>query len=483
MHRHVAVLAVFFSMGLIALPAGLRAQPAPAVGTAPVLKIDHEVGTTRELTLALGDNRLLVLSEQIVRVSVANPAVADLKVVTRTQVLLTAKGVGATDLTLWNKQDVPLVLSLQVTRNLESLRRQMRTLFPGQKITVSAVGEIVVLSGEVTDLRVPERAVEVAKLQADKVANLIQVAGNQQVQLEVKFAEVSRTGLREIGLNFLYKDPAKGRVGGITGPGSSAGATALVPGTGAVGGPPEIFTPNNFNTFSLFFSSSNKFPFSAMLSLLESTGLSKTLAEPTLVALSGQEAKFLAGGEFPVPISSGLGTVSVLWKKFGILLNFTPTVITEGVINLRMASEVSDIDPSASITVSGITIPGLKSRQSETTIRLGDGQSFAVAGLLSDKVRAQVDKLPLLGDIPILGALFRSSSFRRDETELLVVVTARLVRPMAPHEVPPLPTEDELNDPNDFQLFLMGRIGTPRQLHSRFAADGRGPAGEIGFIR
>jgi pilus assembly protein CpaC len=209
--------------------------------------------------------------------------------------------------------------------------------------------------------------------------------------------------------------------------------------------------------------------------------------------MSGQEAKFLAGGEFPIPVSTGLGAVSIQWKKFGIILNFTPTVVSEDILNLKLASEVSDIDPSRSITIGGFSIPALVSRQSETTIRLSDGQSFAIAGLLSNQTRSQIDKVPLLGDIPILGALFRSTSYRRAESELLVVVTARLTKPVAPHEVPRLPTEDELNDPNDFELFLLGSEGrdpppqadkgpsgaaAPGPLHAR-----RGPSGEIGFIR
>ena len=220
------------------------------------------------------------------------------------------------------------------------------------------------------------------------------------------------------------------------------------------------------------------------------------LAEPTLVALSGQEAKFLVGGEFPIPLSTALGQVTVSWKKFGILLNFTPTVIDDGALHLKLASEVSDIDPARSVTVGGFSIPGLTSRQSETTVRLADGQSFAIAGLLSDRVRSQVNRIPLLGDLPILGALFRSVSYQRDESELLVVVTAHLAKPVAPHEVPRLPTEDELNDPERHPAVPLraGRGAAGGRLTSREQADApaqptqtamteRGPSGELGFIR
>jgi len=463
-----------------------RAEEAPP---ATEIKVDREVGAARNLALEMGQNRLLVLSEPIARVSVADPKVADLKVITSTQLLLTAHGVGSTDLTLWNKKDEPLVLALLVTRNLDALRRQLHELFPSENIKVSAAGDLVVMSGEASDVRVPERAAEVAQLHAERVVNLIRVSGDQQVQLEVKFAEVSRTGLREMSVNILHRDSSGRFVAGMSSPTVPADAFVSVPGTG---GPP-IPAPSASNAFSLFFSGLARFPFSAMLSLLESNGLAKTLAEPTLVAMSGQEAKFLAGGEFPIPVSTGLGAVGIQWKKFGFILNFTPTVVSEGILNLKLASEVSDVDPNRSVSIGGFTVPALISRQSETTVRLSDGQSFAIAGLLSNQTRSQIDKVPLLGDIPILGALFRSTSYRRAESELLVVVTARLTKPVAPHELPRLPTEDELNDPNDFELFLMGSEGReppPQEdkrpsgaapsgpLHAR-----RGPSGEIGFIR
>jgi pilus assembly protein CpaC len=483
-------LLLFSVFSLTAFPGIARAVEPPQI------HIDREVGAHKELSLEVGQNRLLILSEQIVRVSVAEPRVADLKVITPTQLLLTAKGVGATDLTLWNRRDDPFVISLRVGRNLESLRKQLKELFPQETIEVTAAGDLVVLSGEVGDVRVPERAAEVAKLHAERLTNLIHVRGNQQVQLEVKFAEVSRKGLREMSFNVFTQDALGRFVGGMVNPSTNPGQALSVPGTGGYGLPP-IYPPGSGSAFSVFFSGLPRFPFSAMVSLLESTGLAKILAEPTLVAMSGQEARFLAGGEFPIPTSTGLGAVSVMWKKFGIILNFTPTVIDEQTIHLRMAAEVSDVDPTRGVTVGGFNIPGLTSRQSETTVRLGDGQSFAIAGLLSNRIRSQVDKIPLLGDLPILGMLFRSVSYQRDESELLVVVTARLARPLAPHEVPPLPTDDELNDPGDLELFLLGgqnrrpgpkpkdeaapssEVSTERASNDR----ARGPSGELGFIR
>jgi pilus assembly protein CpaC len=461
----------------------LLSEAAPAADAPTQIHIDREVGAAKDLSLEVGQNRLLVLSEQIVRVSVADPRVADLKVITPTQLLLTAKGVGATDLTLWNRHDDPLVVALRVGRNLEALRKQLKELFPQDNITVTAAGDLVVLSGEVSDVRMPDRAAEVAKLHADRVANLLRVRGNQQVQLEVKFAEVSRSGLRDMSFNVFHQDSLGRFVGGLTGPSTPPNgfSTPPIPGTG-VYGVPDVYNPNTGGAFSVFFSGLPRFPFSAVVSLLESTGLAKILAEPTLVALSGQEARFLAGGEFPVPFSTGFGgNISVQWKKFGIILVFTPTVIDENTIHLRLSAEVSDVDPARGVTIGGFSLPGLTTRQSETTVRLSDGQSFAIAGLLSNRIRSQIDKVPLLGDIPILGALFRSIAYRRDESELLVVVTGRLARPLAPHEVPPLPTDYELNDPNDLELFLLGSEG--RRPPPKEEDKQRGPSGEVGFIR
>lgn len=485
-------LLILFGLAVLLAPAPGVSQPAAVPESAQQIRIDREVGSVRELDLEVGQNRLLILSEPLKTVSVAEPRVADLKVITQTQLLLTAKGVGSTDLTLWNRRDEPLVVALRVTRNLEQLRKQLKEFFPQETIHVSAAGELVVLSGEASDVRVPERAAEVARLHADKVANLIKVRGNQQVQLEVKFAEVSRRGLREMSFNVFHRDPLGRFVTGVAGPATQPDGFLSVPGTGGLRTPP-VYPPNTGGAFSIFFSGLPRFPFSAMVALLESSGLAKILAEPTLVAMSGQEAKFLAGGEFPIPYSQGLGAVTIQWKQFGIILRFVPTVIDEGTIHLRLAAEVSDVDPGRGITIGGFNVPGLTSRQSETTVRLGDGQSFAIAGLLSNRIRSNIDRIPLFGDLPILGALFRSVDYRRDESELLVVVTARLARPMAPHEVPPLPTDDELNDPNDFELFLLGSEGrrpprgraggVPAGADRRAQSGVRGPGGEIGFIR
>ncbi|MFC1610201.1 type II and III secretion system protein family protein [Myxococcota bacterium] len=496
----ITVRALFAVSAMTALSAAAFAKSSTVP---PKLRIDREVGAVHELRLEAGQNRLLVLSEAIGRVSVANPDVADLKVVTPTQLLLTAKGVGNTDLTLWNKKDEPLVVALLVTRNLEGLRQQLRDLFPEETIGVAAAGDLVILTGEVSDVRLPERLAEVAKLHAGKVANLVKVSGEQQVQLEVKFAEVKRSGLKELGANFFHRSVDYRTNSGMSGPGNMGNflnntQSPTVPMAGMRSGPlgrfggnpPDVPAPAYGDSFSFWISNFNSyFPFAFMLSILESSGMAKTLAEPTLVTLSGQKASFLAGGEIPVPMSASLGQVNVEWKKFGVRLEFTPTVIGKDTVHLHLYTEVSDLDPNTAVMISGYTIPGLTSRQGETTIRLADGQSFAIAGLLSDSVRSQIDRVPLLGHLPILGALFRSTAWQRDETELLVVVTARLARPVAPHEVPPLPTDYEENDLSNFELLLMGWDSTSTSPNSSSsnghaaALDRRGPVGVVGFVR
>ena len=418
----------------------------------------------KDVTMEVGETKLMRLTAPIVRVSIADPEVADVQVVTPEQVLITAKSVGFTHLILWSTREEPLVVAVSCTRNLDQLRAQFEGLFPETDIQVSAVGDLIVLSGTVNDLRLPSRAAEVAQLHSEKVANLIQVTGDQQVQLDVRFAEVSRSGLRKMGTNILFQDNARGLVAGEVPPGSVPGSylntTELwVPGTNG-NSPPFVGTPDHGGAFNFLFSTAfSRFPFSAILSILAQEGLAKVLAEPTLTALSGQEATFHSGGEVPILIAQALGSTSVKFKKFGVLLKFSPTVLGERIMSLKLGLEVSEPDPTAGVSLNGNIIPGFRTRNSETTIRLRDGQSFAVAGLLSDQSRSVMSKVPWLGDLPILGALFRSTNYQRQETELLMVVTAHLVKPLQPGEVPIMPGEDEFNDPSDFELFVLGSSG------------------------
>ena len=375
---------------------------------------------------------------------------------------------------------------------IEVLRERLRAIAPNDKIEVQTAGAAIILTGQVRDVLLATEAERLAAAYAagtgqpgttPQVINLIQVVGNVQVQLEVRFAEVSRTALRQMGVNLWARTAGGNAVtGGLLGPNTTVG-NGVAPDLGTSdlanqlqlpGGLPVITSPIQ-GAFSLLFASAanGDFPLSATVSLLSSRGFAKTLAEPTLVALSGQEATFLAGGEFPIPIPQALGVISVEYKKFGVQLHFTPFVLADDTIQLKLQAIVSDIDFSVGLRLANATVPGLLQRESSTTIRLRDGQSFAIAGLLSDKMVSTVDKIPVLGDLPIIGALFRSTSFRREESELLVVVTPHVVAPMGKGERIPLPGEDEISDPGDLELFLLG-IG---ESHSA------APEGKVGFMR
>ncbi|HJZ89098.1 MAG TPA: type II and III secretion system protein family protein [Polyangia bacterium] len=377
---------------------------------------------------------------------------------------------------------------------LEGLRDRLHFIFPGQKVEVQQLGLSLILSGQVKDAATAQEIEHVVTSYVAgftppgggslQIVNLLQVIGVQQVQLEVRFAEVSRTALRQIGVN-LWTRTGGGRgdvAGGLLGP-STGLNNALAPDLGSPLANGQLQLPNGLpvitspisGAFSLIFASAanSDVPLSGAVSLLASRGFAKTLAEPTLVALSGQEATFLAGGEFPIPIPQALGVISVEFKKFGVQLRFTPFVLADETIQLKLQTAVSDIDFSIGLRLANATVPGLVQRESGTTVRLRDGQSFAIAGLLSDKMRSTIDKVPLLGDLPILGALFRSSSFQREESELLVVVTPHLVAPVAKGERIVLPGEDEISEPGDLELFLFG-LG---ESHAP------APTGRVGFIR
>jgi pilus assembly protein CpaC len=451
-------------------------------------------GERRVLDVPIGTARQVRIGAAVSRVSVARKEVADVAAFPPDEILLTGKHVGETEVTIWGRSgEVYTTYLVRVGLPVDGLRDRLRSLFPGQKIEVSSLGSSVVLSGKVSDAMTSGEVERVAtgyygslgsSSSPVAVTNLLEVEGASQVQLEVRFAEVSRTALRQIGLNAWVRsggvNPGPNDfAGGLVSPAN--GVSGLAPDVGSglqlPSGLPVLTNPIE-GTFSLLFASTlgSDFPITATLSLLSSRGFAKTLAEPTLVALSGQEASFLAGGEFPVPLPQALGQVVIEYKKFGIQLKFVPFVLGDETIQLKLQTVVSDVDFSLGIRLASITVPGLTQRESSTTVRLRDGQSFAIAGLLADRLRSSVDKLPFLGDLPILGMLFRSVSFRHEETELLVVVTARLVKPFARGEAIPLPGEDEVSDPSDLELFLLG-IG---ESHS--APPGR-PTGKVGFMR
>jgi pilus assembly protein CpaC len=300
-----------------------------------------------------------------------------------------------------------------------------------------------------------------------KVNNLVGVGGVHQVMLEVRVAEMSRTLTQRLGINFAI---VKGDQSFFVN--SLSNLTQVVKPTDGILGGGGLAQAFSSNVTALFRFNTNNTTWTGFVDALREDGLIKVLAEPNLITLSGQTATFLAGGEFPVPVPQGLGTVGIEYKPFGVGLNFTPVVLSDDKISIKVAPEVSDLDFSNALVLEGFVIPGLRTRRTSTTVELGDGQSFAIAGLLKENVRTIASKYPFLGDIPILGVLFQSKSFQKEETELVIIVTPHLVKPLDKSKQT-LPT-DYYVEPTDFEFYAMGRIagsGEPKAMRGKLDGD------------
>jgi pilus assembly protein CpaC len=446
----------------------------------------------KPIVVETGSSHHLRLGSVIQRVSVGSTDIADVAPFPPDQLLVTGKQLGNTSVTVWFRNDDVQIYAIRVVPGVSAINDALVRAMPdAQNLRAAAAGGAIVLSGEVASAADAADAETIARGVAgdSQIVNRLKVVGDHQVQIEVSYAEVSRSALKEIGLNFWTKDKNNNYTGGLIAPGTSP--AGLVPPLNTGGGPdqlnlpdglPIINTPLAGNFGALFATPAGKgFPFTAALSVLAQRGYARILSEPTLVALSGQSATFLAGGEFPIPLPGSLGQTAVDFKKFGVQLQFVPTVVGS-TIQLKLAATVSDIDFALGVRLASVTVPGLTSRHSETTVRLRDGESFAIAGLLSDRVRSTVSKFPGLGDLPVLGTLFRSTSYRREETELLVVVTAHLVTPQG--EKPYMPAEDQLADPSDLELFLIGSIESKEEADPKLHPHKRArPSGPVGFAR
>jgi len=425
-------------------------------------------------------SQVITADRPIARAMIGNDQIADIFPISDRSVYVLGKQLGTTSLTLYDSANrVMAVMDVAVGPDVTGLREQISSLMPNEDIDARISNESIVLSGTVGSAGAADRAVQLARAYAgDKVVNLLALGGSQQVMLEVRFAEVSRNVGKDLGVSSFFSSNG-GRFNGAIGSGAgvnSAGNLTLDTITGSFG----VFTRSFGDVLGL--------NIDAVLDTLESKGLSKTLAEPTLIALSGEKASFLAGGEFPIPVAQssqggGLGTgggggfaaITVEFKPFGVSLGFTPTVLSDNTINLLVEPEVSSIDPTASVTVGGLTVPGLQTRRASTVLELRDGESFAIAGLIQQDFQTTVNQVPLLGSIPIIGSLFRSTSFQKGETELLIVVTPRLVQPIKPEQVR-LPT-DRVDDPVQADVLLNGVMYRPVPVEPNGAAEVP-PAGE-----
>ena len=412
-------------------------------------------------------NRAVVVESDIpfAELSIANPEIADISTLSDRTVYVLGKTPGRTTLTLLGPDGGLLAnVEVQVTPDVGEFRERLTQILPGEQIDVRTANDGIVLSGVVSSIARLERALQLAERYApERVSNLMVVGGTQQVMLKVRFAEMSRSVSR--GLN----GGIVGRTAGSDGAASiGAGSGILVDGTtiGAPGSTNLTITDTAIGqaagTFLL-----GDVAVSLLLEALENRGLTRILAEPNLTALSGQEATFLAGGEYPTPVVED-DSVGIEFKPFGIELDFIPRVVDGDVINLEMAAAISSLDSNAGIVVNGQLVQGFRTRATTTTVEMRDGESFAIAGLLQDDFRDASNQVPFLGDIPVLGTLFRSASYQREQTELVIIVTAHLVQPTRGNAYA-LPT-DAVRIPTDRELFLLGRTeGSPTD----------GPAGEV----
>ena len=424
------------------------------------------------IEVPVNKSQVITADRAIARAMIGNDQIADIFPISDRSVYVLGKALGTTSLTLYDRgNNVLAVMDVAVGPDVTGLREQMGTLMPGENIDAYISNESIVLSGTVSSAGAADRAVQLARAYAgDKVVNLMSMGGSQQVMLEVRFAEVSRSVGKELGVRTFF-NARGGRFSGATGSG-----TALRPGAGNSNfGNGDLSVEEVTGAFGVVtraFTDILGLDVDVALDTLEDKGLSKTLAEPTLVALSGERASFLAGGEFPVPVAQSIGgqgdagggsaAITVEFKPFGVSLGFTPTVLSDNTINLLVEPEVSAIDPTASISVGGLTIPGLQTRRASTVLELRDGESFAIAGLIQRDFKTTVQQVPLLGSIPIIGSLFRSSGFEKGETELLIVVTPRLVQPIRPEQVR-LPT-DRVDDPVQADVLLNGVAYRPKPV-------------------
>jgi pilus assembly protein CpaC len=416
-----------------------------------------------ELDVPVNKSQVIRSDRPYSKALIGNPDIADVLPLTSNSLYVLGKKMGTTSLTLYDRTGhLIAVMDVDVGPDVIGLRRQLSELMPNSTIGARISNDSIVLEGVVPDAPTADRAVQLAETYApSKVVNLLSIGSAQQVMLDVRFAEVKRSAMKQLGLNWSIMSCRSanpcGNLNSVIGNGSSLTPKSSSDATG------QFLNGAITGSFGIISRAFRAFGqnFNVTLDALEERGAVTTLAEPTLVALSGQTASFLAGGEFPVPVSQGNGgtggggtAITVEWKPFGVSLAFTPTVLADGVINMEVAPEVSSIDPSASITINNLTIPGLQTRRAKSVVEMHDGESFALAGLIRKDFSDTVRQVPLLGSLPIIGTLFRSTGFQHDETELVIIVTPHLVRPV-PEQAMKLPT-DLAAPPHEADLFLNG---------------------------
>ncbi len=435
--------------------------------TAQMMQPTQDARTGATLNVPINKSQTLRVGQTFAKAVIGNSDIADVLPVSTSSVYVLGRAIGSTNLSLYDKSGrLIAVVDIVIGPDAQGLKAKLAELMPTEAIAVTASNGSLVLSGTATSASAVERIVTIAETYAPKaVVNMLGVGSVQQVLLEVKFSEMSRGTVKQLGINQV----------------------SFISNSGTSGGINTAFDVAN-SPFQLGLSLPSASNLLLNINALERQGLVRTLAEPNLVALSGETASFLAGGEFPVPIGVTIqGQVQIEFKQFGVSLSFTPTVLDDGVINLLVGPEVSSLDPAAGIELQGLRIPGLKVRRARTTVELRDGQSFALAGLIQSDFADTVRGIPLLGRIPIIGALFRSTSYTKNETELVMIVTPRLVRPVAAGSFA-VPT-DRVLEPSDMDMFFKGKSekrvtpGAPGLTSaSQSGAGPTAPDGQFGHV-
>ncbi|MGB7318656.1 MAG: type II and III secretion system protein family protein [Planktotalea sp.] len=421
-------------------------------------------------TLSVPMNRAVVVESDVpfAELSIANPSIADISTLSDRTVYVLGKSPGLTTLTLLDDAGRLITnVDVRVSADVSEFKERLRQILPGEKIEVRTANDGIVLSGTVSSAGKVDRAMDLAQRYApERVTNLLSVGGVQQVMLKVRFAEMQRSVSKSLSSSLALGGSALGGnlgVSGGTGTLNNSGAQ-----TNGLGG--TIPAANSNNGATLFGFNAGGLEVGILLEALESKGVVRTLAEPNLTALSGQEATFLAGGEFPIPVAQGDGAVSIEFKPFGVELNFIPRVLDDKVINLELSAAVSSLDAANGVTSNGFNISALRTRRTSTTVEMRDGESFAIAGLLQDDFTDLNGQVPWLGDIPVLGALFRSADYSRNQSELVIIITPHLVSPTR-GEALALPT-DRVRPPTEKDLFLFGRVtGDSRRPKKGAAAE------------
>jgi len=443
---------VVFAVSLCAIAQERAILQASFANNAQPIKIDVQVG----------QSRVIDFDQDIDRVSSSDPKVVETHPISFRQVLINGLQFGQVNLIAWSKPKINgeasrmLVFDVYVQVNLSLIDNQIKILFPKENIQLSQANNSVVLSGTVTRPELSEQAQKIIEAAGLKVTNLLKspVMDAVQVQLQIRVAEVNRAVLRELSTAYGVLNSALPTFISAAGPAAFGAYTVTDEIIKNAAGDPGIFRRENLavtpsSALNIFLGNSNNSAVTqTFIRALNSRGALRALAEPNLIAMHGQKASFLAGGEFPIPViqsvTSGQSAITVIFKTFGVKLEFTPTIIDENHIRLELEPEVSSLDFASGVTLQSITIPGLRVRRAKTMLELRDGQSFALAGLIDNREQVNLSKIPLLGDIPVLGELFKSRSFQRNETELLFLATVKLVEPLNPDQLPRLPGVSEL---------------------------------------